>query len=277
LTAALGIDLGGTWLRAEACGERGRSLGRLRLPAVPWRRLPETMPALLRRLRLPALDRLTVGARGVWTPRDRAEARKRLRAFAASVRVVSDLELGRAAAFAGGPGVLVVAGTGSAAFAMDEAGRQARAGGLGPLLGDEGSGFWLGRAALRHEGLRRRLGLDPLAFAHAPDPVRAVAALAPRVLRLAASRPGPAAARALRDEAAEHLADNACRAARGLLFQGPVPLSWTGGLLDDSSLMRRFLRALSRRPTRFSPAPPRLKAERAAAVLEPGLFCRITR
>ena len=46
------------------------------------------------------------------------------------------------------PGIAIVAGTGSIAYGRDGDGRAARAGGWGYLLGDEGGGFWIGRAAL---------------------------------------------------------------------------------------------------------------------------------
>src|SRR5207302_776208 len=48
-----------------------------------------------------------------------------------------------------GWGVAVVAGTGSMAFARAADGRTARAGGWGPLLGDEGSGYAIALAGLR--------------------------------------------------------------------------------------------------------------------------------
>jgi glucosamine kinase len=47
-----------------------------------------------------------------------------------------------------GPGVVLIAGTGSIAYGRDAEGHAARAGGWGYLLGDEGSGFWIGRRAL---------------------------------------------------------------------------------------------------------------------------------
>jgi N-acetylglucosamine kinase-like BadF-type ATPase len=52
-------------------------------------------------------------------------------------------------AFAGRPGVLVTAGTGSIAFGRNAAGEERRAGGWGWMLGDEGSGWWIGREAIR--------------------------------------------------------------------------------------------------------------------------------
>lgn len=215
---------------------------------------------------MPPLERLTLGATGLWSPAHLTQARRLLAGRARKIRVLSDLELARAAAFSGGPGVILVCGTGSAAFGMEASGRRERAGGLGALLGDEGSGFWLGRALLRHEVLSRRLGLDALAFAHAPRPVRAVASLAPRLLALAAR---DRHARALRDEAAEHLAGFARSAAEGLRFPGPIPLSWTGSLFRDEAFLRAFLRAVSRsKKQRFAPAAPLLRPERAAAILD---------
>lgn len=57
-----------------------------------------------------------------------------------------------AAAFAGalveGPGLIVIAGTGSACYGQTADGRTALFGGWGPLLGDEGSGYAIGRQAL---------------------------------------------------------------------------------------------------------------------------------
>ncbi|GAB4571205.1 MAG: BadF/BadG/BcrA/BcrD ATPase family protein [Anaerolineae bacterium] len=61
----------------------------------------------------------------------------------------SDVEIALIGAHGGQPGVLVLAGTGSVALGVDHAGRRARAGGWGYLLGDEGGGFWLGVEAMR--------------------------------------------------------------------------------------------------------------------------------
>lgn len=46
------------------------------------------------------------------------------------------------------PGMILIAGTGSVAYGRNAMGAEARAGGLGWLIGDEGSGFWIARRAL---------------------------------------------------------------------------------------------------------------------------------
>jgi N-acetylglucosamine kinase-like BadF-type ATPase len=61
-----------------------------------------------------------------------------------------DEEIALDAAFRGGRGVLALAGTGSNVAGRTHDGRLISAGGWGPSLGDDGSGFWIGR-----EGLRR--------------------------------------------------------------------------------------------------------------------------
>jgi len=64
------------------------------------------------------------------------------------VIVVNDALVALVAGAGDAAGVVVVAGTGSIAYGRDASGRAARAGGWGYLLGDEGGGFWIGRAAL---------------------------------------------------------------------------------------------------------------------------------
>lgn len=62
--------------------------------------------------------------------------------------IVNDALVALEAGAPGLPGIVVIAGTGSIAYGRDAHGRAARAGGWGHVLGDEGSGFWLGRQAL---------------------------------------------------------------------------------------------------------------------------------
>lgn len=47
-----------------------------------------------------------------------------------------------------GAGIVIISGTGSVAFGRNAAGQEARSGGWGPTLGDEGSGYWIAREGL---------------------------------------------------------------------------------------------------------------------------------
>ena len=63
--------------------------------------------------------------------------------------VVHDSVNALAGATAGQPGINVIAGTGSVARGINEQGQEARVGGWGHMFGDEGSAYWIGRAAVR--------------------------------------------------------------------------------------------------------------------------------
>ena len=80
----------------------------------------------------------------------RAEVAKR-------ITVVGDHVIAHEAAFAGQPGVLIIAGTGSIVYGVDSQGATVRAGGWGPVVSDEGSGNWIGRKAV---AVCLRPGLD---------------------------------------------------------------------------------------------------------------------
>lgn len=64
-------------------------------------------------------------------------------------------------ATAGGPGIVVLAGTGSIAFGRNAEGREARAGGWGYIFGDEGSAFHIVRRGLR-AAIRNEEGWGPV-------------------------------------------------------------------------------------------------------------------
>jgi N-acetylglucosamine kinase-like BadF-type ATPase len=63
-------------------------------------------------------------------------------------KVTTDHEIALEAAVGTGPGVVLIAGTGSVAYGQNAAGETARAGGYGPWIGDEGSAFEIGRRAV---------------------------------------------------------------------------------------------------------------------------------
>ncbi|MGA7380934.1 MAG: BadF/BadG/BcrA/BcrD ATPase family protein [Terriglobales bacterium] len=64
------------------------------------------------------------------------------------IEVVGDMVIAMEAASGTGPGVIVIAGTGSIAYGRNAGGQTARAGGWGFAISDEGSGHWIGRAAV---------------------------------------------------------------------------------------------------------------------------------
>ncbi|MBI3298301.1 MAG: hypothetical protein HYZ75_09070 [Elusimicrobia bacterium] len=252
MSRAVGADIGGTWVSAVLL-ENDRRPRRARV-ALAGRTPARTLEALLRGWGLVRADALVAGAKGAGGRVAPPHWRRDFSRLTRRLVVTGDLELARDAAFGGGPGVLLIAGTGSAALAVGPRGRTGRAGGRGPLLGDEGSGFWLGRRWLDGRG-------DPEAmrYARRPDVVAAVSSLAPGVLRRA--RRGARAERALAEEAARHLAALAERAARGL-FPGTVPLCLHGGLAADRWFKALLLRRLGRR---FRLAPPTETPEAYAA------------
>ncbi|OGR89858.1 MAG: hypothetical protein A3J74_03500 [Elusimicrobia bacterium RIFCSPHIGHO2_02_FULL_57_9] len=263
---SLGVDLGGTWMRLCLADSSGKILKRRRLPAIRWTNLLAVLSKLDKSWRIGRLQHLTAGCCGIWRGEERRRLKSSLRGMAKQVRVMSDLELAHGAAFNGGAGILLIGGTGSVALGRDDKKCLLRIGGLGPLLGDEGSAFWIGRQALKNQGLAQRWpeGLA-LRLAHGADPVRQIAGLTRFVFRWARQ---DARARALLRQAAEKLADLAQELSRRLDFHGPIPVSWHGGLFKDKNFRDGFLRALKKHNRRFIAHSPSLASEIAAARLK---------
>jgi N-acetylglucosamine kinase-like BadF-type ATPase len=102
-----------------------------------------------------------LGLAGLRGPEHAADLGARLAAATGiDVVVVDDTEAALAGAFGAGPGVIVIAGTGSNALGQSGNGRTARAGGYGFLVGDEGSAYWFASQAMR-AALRSRDGSGP--------------------------------------------------------------------------------------------------------------------
>jgi N-acetylglucosamine kinase-like BadF-type ATPase len=96
------------------------------------------------------ITRTCMGLAGVTIPAVRAWATRALSTqLSGECLLLGDEEIALEAAFPGGPGVLLIAGTGSHAIARGPDGSLHRAGGWGPILGDEGGGYWVGLEALR--------------------------------------------------------------------------------------------------------------------------------
>jgi N-acetylglucosamine kinase-like BadF-type ATPase len=179
----------------------------------------------------------------------------------ARVRVTHDAPIALAGAVERRPAVVVIAGTGSVAYAEDVTGRSLRVGGYGYLFGDEGSSFWLARSALTFamdesdRGRSSSLGDAALAYFDRPD-LRALArafylreigrpqlATYARVV-LDAARLGDGQAAALVDRAAVALATLAAIAIERLEITASVPVAFIGGLFANADLTRKVSDAL---------------------------------
>jgi len=264
----VGVDLGGTQVRVVASGPPGWSR-RVQSRAPSLADLPGFLGRLWREWRLSprGVAALVVAAKGVWTPAERRLEERRLRGLARRVRVISDVEAAFLGALGEDPGVLILAGTGSIVLGRNRRGRWARAGGLGPLLGDEGSAFWIGRWWLTATGRNTARDEERLRqIARAPDAVARIAAVAPSVLRRAAQ--GDRRARPFVISSQEILAALACCVAEDLRLSPPVPVSWAGSLMENRAFRAGLLRSLRRQGLRaraVAPAEPPVEAAHALA------------
>jgi N-acetylglucosamine kinase-like BadF-type ATPase len=177
----LGIDAGGTKTVCQLADGHGRILSEARgtganLQAVGELEVEKVLhevmdEALGDREIVPAV--ICLGIAGVDRPDDAAVVRaimKRI-GYKARVLVVNDALVALEAGAPGQPGVVIISGTGSISYGRNARGESARSGGWGYVLGDEGSGYWIGRAALRavfREADRRgpKTALTPLLLEH---------------------------------------------------------------------------------------------------------------
>src|SRR5262245_30028808 len=97
-----------------------------------------------------AVTSACIAAAGISQPIHYNAMRESLeKALAFNFVLVTDAEAALAGALDGAVGVVVIAGTGSIAIGVGEAGDEARSGGWGPTISDEGSAYDIGRRALR--------------------------------------------------------------------------------------------------------------------------------
>jgi N-acetylglucosamine kinase len=229
----LGIDAGGTktvCLLADGQGaivSEGRGAGANLHTAgesAVEKVLRETMVAAIGdRAITPAA--ICLGIAGV----DREDEARTVRAvmrrigYTSRVLVVNDALIGLVAGARDEPGIAINAGTGSIVYGRNANAEAARAGGWGHMIGDEGSGYWIGRESLSAvmraadgRGPETRLTGDILAHFNVDDESRlprivydrelprvSVAALGPIVQRVAGQ--GDAVAVRILERAADEL------------------------------------------------------------------------
>jgi N-acetylglucosamine kinase-like BadF-type ATPase len=272
----LGIDIGGTRSRARLCtGERitaesdGPSAS---LPAAGRAGAQAALTALLDDLKLDETDKLDgicAGSAGLSVPGAREFLHSQLAPLTRDghVTIVTDIQLVLPAAGLT-EGVAVICGTGSVAVGSHH-GRTVQIGGWGYLLGDEGSGYWVVREAIR-------VLLDRRDHGHPPGPLgdQLLAATGSKDLaelhRLVYEPPhrpsgwarhaglvldsaDPAAA-AIAARAADAVANLAAAAIRELGPPGRLPVVLAGGLFGNPAFRDAACRAVAQRLPGVSPS-----------------------
>jgi glucosamine kinase len=204
---------------------------------------------------------LSIGVAGAGRETERQELWQALvsRDLAAELVIHSDFSIALDDAFADGPGVLLISGTGSVAFGRGPTGATARCGGWGPVCGDEGSGAWIGRRALSvvtaaADGREPETALtgailtaaqinetlDLIGWAANATPAQ-LASLAPIVLSVADA--GDLRANALVSLAVEELVLHVRALARQLFGdeRAALPIALSGGMLSRGTTLRKRL------------------------------------
>jgi glucosamine kinase len=163
-TYVLGIDGGGTGTRAailsgagEICGLGASGPSNYSDVGVPATRanLLEAVTQARRMANLPAepFTAVFLGLGGVASHTDREIIRGLARELELApderVGVDHDIRIALAGGLSGRPGIVLIAGTGSSCYGRNTAGESWRSGGWGPLVADEGSGYWLGVEAIK--------------------------------------------------------------------------------------------------------------------------------
>ena len=296
----IGIDAGGTRTVGYLADADARVLATARGPGANLhsegeagveRVLRDLIASLMSAGSVDPVAAVGAGMAGAARPEDVASITRVLDRILPGVPsvVVTDALVALEAGTPGGAAIVLISGTGSIAYGRDHQGRAARAGGWGYVLGDEGSGYWLGRNALRSvvraaDGRGRATALTPRVLAHygvatPQDLVRSIAGPGNKphaIAKLAgavgeAAVEGDAVARHLIERGAEELASAAGSVARRLsLTSAPIWLAG-GTMLGVAALREAVIRELEKSTPGLVPAPltvePALGAVRLACDL----------
>ncbi len=202
------------------------------------------------------IARTCIGLAGAARPPIEKQVRTALaELLGGEIEVAGDMAVALEAAFRGGPGLIVIAGTGSIAYGRNERGETSRAGGWGFAVSDEGSGHWIGRAAVAAAMRAHDLGENSVLISSImntwhlgsrDDVVRAANAVPPPdfaelfPLVLAAAAGGDSRASEILTQAAMELAQLA-RIVAERLWRGQQAfrVAITGGVFQNSPLVRQ--------------------------------------
>lgn len=258
-----GIDGGGTHTRLELRDRENRFVCRKEFGPFNLNAIGEAaFRRLLRQVfeacgQMEECAGLCVGGAGVSNP-DLGEILKQELErvhFQGSWKLCGDQEIALRGAMEG-PGMVVIAGTGSICFGKNDQNQTARSGGFGHLIDDGGSGYFLGREVLALavrqwdgrapgreilDGVYRRLGKATpeaiVSFVYAPETDKAaIARFSSVALELAEQ--GNAAAVELLEKGARELYALVSAVQQRLNLQN-CPIALLGGLLEKDNIYRR--------------------------------------
>jgi N-acetylglucosamine kinase-like BadF-type ATPase len=263
----VGVDGGGSKTLALVADTQGKILGRAiagpsNYQVVGQKAACAAIAATIRgaRARIPGeLSALCLGIAGAGRVSDRAmfQAWAETHYPGIPIRVVHDGQLALAAGTPEGWGIAVLCGTGSLVYGEDRQGRPARAGGWGYLLGDEGSGYAIGLAALQAvaraadgrgpataltQAILTHWSLDKpqdlIAHVYRPTLPRTEIAGLAEILVDVAER-GDQVAHELLTAAGEELAQAARAVAAQLALPQPIPCALAGGFILHAAAVRQ--------------------------------------
>ncbi|MEM7585771.1 MAG: BadF/BadG/BcrA/BcrD ATPase family protein [Acidobacteriota bacterium] len=251
----IGIDAGGTKTVGLLADATGRVLTKTRSSGANLQihgelGVEKVLFEVIESLDAPRpLAAVCLGIAGVGRPGEKEIIRGVLRRLGMrqAVRIENDAYIALVAGARERRGIVLISGTGSMAFGVDGRGNSARSGGWGYLLGDEGSTYWLGHAAVRRgiraadgrdaptslgDRISQRLGLEVpaglVSWFYDQERFRhRVAELASLVEE--AAEDDDTAARELLDQAARHLMRAARAVDRKLELSSPYDLVLAGG------------------------------------------------
>ncbi len=267
----LGIDAGGTKTVAILADADGRILGEGRAGAANLQtegelEVEKTLHTAIENAtdgQPVTVAAVCLGMAGVDRQDDAGVIRGVMRrlGFRSNPLIVNDALIALVAGAGSSPGVVVISGTGSIAYGVSQHGVAARAGGWGPTLADEGSGYWIGRRALAavmrdadgrgpqtdlsrlvlsHFSLPKPEGLVAEIY-HQPQGRRVIASLAGVVDR--AREDGDPVAIDIMSQAADELALAASSVITRLEMRGePFPLLLAGGMLKEGTWLASDIR-----------------------------------
>lgn len=268
----LGMDGGGTKTKVCAAGLDGQIFdsflgGSMNINSMGEAGVRQTMADIFGQLKARGADwthlrGICLAAAGISNPLTRETLTASVLAAGIEKRpvIIGDHQAALYGAHGKGEGMILIAGTGSICYGLNHQGREARAGGFGHLIDDEGSGYALGRDVLSavvqaEDGRKaptcmRQAVLEQLGLSSIPELIqyvyspqtgkKEIAALAPIVMK--GLEAGEEAAAEILQKAAGHLAELVFPVAKKLSAEAGE-LAFCGSVITKNEVLIEMLKS----------------------------------